>query len=48
LLDSNGEDIDHVEEVELVLFLTADRLAYVVQVALLVLQSVLMAHYQQS
>jgi hypothetical protein len=30
LLDSNGEDIDHVEEVELVLFLTADRLAYVV------------------
>ena len=30
LLDSNGEDIDHAEEVELVLFLTADRLAYVV------------------
>jgi len=30
LLDANGEDIDHVEEVELVLFLTADRLAYVV------------------
>ena len=30
LLDANGEDIDHVEEVELVLFLTADKLAYVV------------------
>ena len=30
LLDANGKDIDHVEEVELVLFLTADKLAYVV------------------
>ena len=30
LLDADGQDIDHVEEVELVLFLTADKLAYVV------------------
>ena len=30
LLDANGNDIDYVEEVDLVLFLTADRLAYVV------------------
>lgn len=30
LKDSNGNDINYVEEVELVLFLTADRLAYVV------------------
>ena len=30
LKDANGADIDYVEEVELVLFLTADRLAYVV------------------
>jgi hypothetical protein len=30
LKDANGNDINHVEEVELVLFLTADRLAYVV------------------
>ena len=30
LLDANGKDIDHAEEVELVLFLTADKLAYVV------------------
>ena len=30
LKDARGADIDYVEEVELVLFLTADRLAYVV------------------
>lgn len=30
LKDALGNDIDYVEEVELVLFLTADRLAYVV------------------
>ena len=30
LLDADGNDLDYVEEVELVLFLTADRLAYVV------------------
>jgi len=30
LKDANGADINYVEEVELVLFLTADRLAYVV------------------
>lgn len=30
LLDANGKDIDYVEEVGLVLFLTADKLAYVV------------------
>jgi len=30
LKDSNGEDIDYVEEVELVLFLNAARTAYVV------------------
>lgn len=30
LKDADGEDINYVEEVELVLFLTADRLAYVV------------------
>jgi len=30
LLDANGADINYVEEVELVLFLTADKLAYVV------------------
>ena len=30
LLDADGSDIDYVEEVEIVLFLTADRLAYVV------------------
>lgn len=30
LLDADGKDINYVEEVELVLFLTADRLAYVV------------------
>lgn len=30
LLDARGKDIDYVEEVDLVLFLTADRLAYVV------------------
>lgn len=30
LKDADGQDIDYVEEVELVLFLTADRLAYVV------------------
>ena len=29
LLDANGKDIDYVEEVEIALFLTADRLAYV-------------------
>lgn len=29
LKDANGNDINYVEEVELVLFLTADRLAYV-------------------
>ena len=29
LLDSDGNDIDYAEEVELVLFLTADKLAYV-------------------
>lgn len=29
LKDANGADIDYVEEVELVLFLSADRLAYV-------------------
>lgn len=30
LKDADGRDIDYVEEVELALFLTADRLAYVV------------------
>ena len=30
LTDANGDDINYVEEVELVLFLTADKLAYVV------------------
>lgn len=30
LKDASGNDIDYVEEVDLVLFLTADRLAYVV------------------
>lgn len=30
LLDADGNDIDYAEEVELTLFLTADRLAYVV------------------
>jgi hypothetical protein len=30
LTDADGKDIDHVEEVGLVLFLTADKLAYVV------------------
>lgn len=30
LKDANGADIDYVEEVELAMFLTADRLAYVV------------------
>lgn len=30
LLDANGADIAYVEEVDLILFLTADRLAYVV------------------
>ena len=30
LLDANGDVIDYVEEVDLVLFLTFDRLAYVV------------------
>lgn len=30
LLDANGEDINYVEEVEIAVFLTADRLAYVV------------------
>ena len=30
LKDAKGADIDYVEEVDLVLFLTADRLAYVV------------------
>lgn len=30
LKDADGRDIDYVEEVDLILFLTADRLAYVV------------------
>ena len=30
LTDADGKDIDHVEEVGIVLFLTADKLAYVV------------------
>jgi len=30
LLDADGKDINYVEEVDLVLFLTADKLAYVV------------------
>ena len=30
LKDANGDDIDYVETVELVMFLTADRLAFVV------------------
>jgi len=29
LLDAAGNDLDYVEEVEIVMFLTADRLAYV-------------------